>query len=63
MDPPSLSIIKRTEAIYMAIKEVRCLYIKRQVKDILAIYNSPNTKITLNLPLQSDIRIWREKEG
>jgi hypothetical protein len=50
MDPLSLSIIKRTEAIYIATKEVRCLYTKRQVKDILVIYNSPNTKITLDLP-------------
>jgi hypothetical protein len=36
---------------------------ERQVKDVLAMRNSPNTKITLDLPLQSDIRIWREKEG
>ena len=25
--------------------------------------NGPNTKITLDLPLQLDIRVWREKEG
>ena len=25
--------------------------------------NGPNTKITLNLPLQSDVRVWRKKEG
>ena len=29
MDPLSLSITKRTEAIYTVIKEVHCLYIKR----------------------------------
>ncbi len=51
IDPLSLSITKRTEAIYIATKEVYYLYIERQVKDILTIYNSPNTKITLNLPL------------
>ena len=51
IDPLSLSVTKRTEAIYTVTKEVRCLYIKRQVKDVLAIYNSPNTKITLDLPL------------
>ncbi len=51
IDPLSLSITKRIEAIYTATKEVYCLYTKRQVKDTLAIYNSPNTKITLDLPL------------
>jgi hypothetical protein len=49
MDSLSLSIIKRIEAIYITTKEIYCLYIERQVKDILAIYNSPNTKITLDL--------------
>jgi hypothetical protein len=49
MDPLSLSVTKRTEVIYTAIKEVYCFHAERQVKDILAIYNSPNTKITLNL--------------
>ena len=63
MDPPSLSVTKRTEAIYITTKEVRRLYVKRQVKDILTIHNSPDTKITLDLSLQLDIRVWREKEG
>ena len=63
MDPLSLSVIKRTEAIYIVIKEVRRLHIKRQVKDILAIHNSSDTKIILNLPLQLDIRVWYKKEG
>ena len=44
MDPLFPSVTKRTEAIYTATKEIRCLYIERQVKDVLAIYNSPNTK-------------------
>ena len=51
IDPLSLSVTKRVEAIYVATKEVCRLYAERQVKDIFAIYNSPNTKITLNLPL------------
>ena len=29
MDPLSPSVTKRTEAIYIVIKEVRCLYIER----------------------------------
>ena len=51
MDPLSPSVTKRTEAIYIATKKVRRLHIERQVKDALAIYNSLDTKITLNLPL------------
>ena len=51
MDPLSPSITKRTEAICIVIKEVRHLHIERQVKDIFAIHNSPDTKITLDLPL------------
>ena len=57
MDSLSPSVTKRTEAIYIVIKEVRCLHAERQVTDVLAIYNSLNTKITLNLPLQSDVRV------
>jgi len=51
MDPLSLSVTKRAEAICIATKEVRRLHAERQVKDALAIRNGPNTKITLDLPL------------
>ena len=51
IDPLSLSVAKRAEAICAATKEVRRLYAERQVKDALAIRNGPNTKITLDLPL------------
>jgi hypothetical protein len=50
MDPPSLYVTKKIKAIYTVTKEVRYFYTERQVKDILAIYNSPDTKITLDLP-------------
>jgi len=63
MDPLSLSVTKRAEAIYAATKEVRRLYAERRVKDVLAMRNGPNTKITLDLPLQLDVRVWRKKEG
>ena len=51
IDPLFLSVIKKIKAIYIAIKEVCRLYIERQVKDVFTICNSPDTKITLNLPL------------
>jgi hypothetical protein len=63
MDPLSLSITKRTEAIYIAIKEVCCLYAEKQMKDVFTIYNGPNTKITLNLPIQLDVCVWRKKKA
>jgi hypothetical protein len=63
IDPPSPSVTKRAEAIRAATKEVRRLYAKRRVKDALAMRNGPDTKNTLDLPLQSDVRVWREKEG
>jgi hypothetical protein len=63
IDPPSPSVTKRAEAIRAATKEVRRLYVERQVKDALAMRNGPDTKNTLDLPLQSDVRVWREKEG
>ena len=63
IDPLSLSITKRVEAIYVVTKEVCCLYIKRQVKDVLAIRNSLNTKVTLDLLLQLDVRVQRKKKG
>jgi len=60
--PPSPSIIQRAEAIRKASREVHRLHAERQVKDALAMRNGPNTKPTLDLPLQSDVLVWREKD-
>jgi hypothetical protein len=35
--PPLPLITKQTKAIYKVIKEVKCIYTERQVKDVLAI--------------------------
>jgi hypothetical protein len=50
IDLLSFLVTKRAKVIYVATKKVRRLYIKRQVKNVLAIYNSFNTKNILNLP-------------
>jgi len=55
--PLSLSVTQRVEAIRKAIKEVRRLYATRQVNDVLGIRNGLNTLTTLNLPLQSKVRV------
>jgi len=60
---PSPSVIARAEAIRTAMKEVRQLHAKRQIRDALAMRNGPSTTETLELPLQSDVRVWREKDG
>ena len=61
--PPSPSIITRANAIKKAMAEVRQLKAKRQISNALATRNGPNTFETLNLPLQSEVKVWREKLG
>jgi hypothetical protein len=51
IDLPFPLVIKRAKAICVITKEVCCLYAKRQVKNALAIHNSPDTKNILDLPL------------
>ena len=63
MDAPLLSVIKRAEAIYIAIKEVHCLQAECQVKNALAIRNSPNTTSMLSLPIFLEVCIWRKKHS
>ena len=60
---PSPSGTQRAEAIRKATREVRRLHAGRQVKDALAMRNGPDTRAILNLPIQSDVRVWREKDG
>jgi hypothetical protein len=55
IDAPSPTIVKRAEAIHAATKEVRRLHAKRQVNNVLAMHNRPNTMATVDLPLQSDV--------
>jgi hypothetical protein len=63
MDPPSLSIIQRAQAIYAATKELWQLYAECQVSDALAMRNGPNTQPTLDLPIDSDVHVWHKKDG
>jgi osmotically-inducible protein OsmY len=57
MDPPSPSIVKRAQAIRAATKEVRRLHAQRQVNNALTMRSGPNTKPTLDLPINSDVRV------
>ncbi|EFQ88309.1 hypothetical protein PTT_15855 [Pyrenophora teres f. teres 0-1] len=63
--PPSPSITARATAIRKAIVEVRKIKAKRQVTKALGTRNRPNDIVTqvLELPLQSNIKVWREGLG
>jgi hypothetical protein len=51
INPSFFLVTKRAKAICIATKEVRRLYIERQVKNALVIHNNLNTKNILDLPL------------
>jgi hypothetical protein len=56
-------VVQRAQAIKAATKEVRRLHAQRQVADAKAMRNGPNTMPTLDLLLNSNVRIWHEKGG
>lgn len=58
--PQSPSIEARAKAVQKAMTEIRILKAKRQVSDALGTRNGPNNLDTLNLPLQSEVKVWRE---
>jgi hypothetical protein len=51
IDPLLVLVVKRVEAIRTATKEVRRLFVERQVRDVLTTRNGLDTEVTLNLPL------------
>ena len=61
--PPSLSLYARGRAVRKVMQELQQLQAKRQVTDALSMRNGPNTLPTTTLPLQSKVRVWREKKG
>jgi len=63
MSPPSPSIETRTRTIRKAMAEVRQVKAKQQVHDALGMRNGPSTLETLNLPLQAEVKVWRDGIG
>jgi hypothetical protein len=61
--PPSFSVVQRAEAIRKATSEARRALAKRQVRNALLTRNGPDTTPLHTLPLQSKVRVWREKSG
>ena len=60
MDPPVPTIIQRAAAIEKAIEQVRKIRAENQVIDALNTWNRPLVDLIHDLPLNSDILIWRK---
>jgi hypothetical protein len=60
MDPPAPSITQRAMTIEKAMIEVRKFRAERQVADALNTRNGPIVTPILDLPLNSDVLVWRE---
>lgn len=56
-------MIRRAEAIQKAMKALRNAVAERAVSDALHARNGPTTDGVLSLPLQSEVMVWREKNG
>jgi hypothetical protein len=63
--PPSPSITKRAKAVNQAMKELRKHMAARQVNAALVTRNGPDPAAysPMNLPLQNEVRVWRENGG
>lgn len=60
---PTPSSLKRAAAVQKAMKELRKVQAERQINAALGTRNGPDTTVVLDLPLQSEVRVWREKHG
>src|SRR6266516_285391 len=60
LDPPAPSITLRATAIRKAMEEVSKIRAKRQVEDALNQRNGPSVGGIHELPLNSDVLVWRE---
>ena len=54
-------IVQRIEIIRKEMKEIHRLHAERQMKDALAMRNESNIDSIISLFIQSDVRVWREK--
>ena len=60
LDPPTPSITERAAAIQKAIVEIVKLQAKQTVNNTLYHYNRPNITSVYNLPLNSEVLVWRK---
>jgi hypothetical protein len=62
-DAPSQTVSHRATVLKKAMEEVRKLRAKRQVNDALNQRNGPSTLAIKDLPLNSEVLVWRETPG
>ena len=60
LDPPAPSITKRAAVIWKAMAKIVKLWAKQTVNNALYHHNRPNTTPVHDLPLNSEVLIWRE---
>jgi hypothetical protein len=60
LDPPAPSITQRAQAIRKAMAEIAKLRARKSVNDALHQRNGPNTAPVHDLPLNSEVLVWRE---
>jgi hypothetical protein len=60
LDPPAPSITQRALAIRKAMEEVSKIRAEQQVKDALNQRNGPSVDAIHDLPLNSNVLVWRE---
>jgi hypothetical protein len=63
LSPPLPSLTVRANAVRKAMAEVRKLKARRQMTDALFQRNGPSVAKVKQLPLQNEIRVWRESGG
>ncbi|KAI1002730.1 hypothetical protein K3495_g5472 [Podosphaera aphanis] len=61
--PPPPSLLKRADAIQKAMKSLRKAQAKRQINNAINTRNGPSVNEIQSLPLQSEVCVWREKDG
>ncbi len=60
MDAPAPTITQRTVALKKVIIEINKIRAERQVADALGMRNGPTTTAIHDLPLNSQVLVWRE---
>lgn len=60
LDPPAPSITQRAAAIRKAMEEISKIRTTRQVNDALNQRNGPSVTAIHDVPLNSDVLVWRE---
>jgi len=60
LNPPAPSITERAAAIRKAMAEIVKLWAKQAVNNTLHHCNGPNTTLVHDLPLNSEVLVWRE---